>query len=54
MVTFNIAAQSSAVDASLVRHVAAPGAVDGIVPRWNRLAMGVGLAAAVLLVLGLV
>lgn len=36
-----------------VLHVSAPGAVDGVVPRRNRLAMGFGLAGAVLLVLGL-
>jgi len=36
-----------------VLHVSAPGAVDGLVPRRNRIAMGVGLGGAVLLVLTL-
>lgn len=36
-----------------VLHVSAPGAVDGIVHRKNRLAMGLGLGGAVLLILGL-
>lgn len=34
-----------------VLHVSAPGAVDGLVPRRNRLAMGLGLGGAVLIVL---
>lgn len=34
-----------------VLHVSAPGAVDGLVPRKNRLAMGLGLGGAVLIVL---
>lgn len=34
-----------------VLHVSAPGAVDGTVPRRNRIAMGIGLGGAVLLVL---
>lgn len=34
-----------------VMHVSAPGAVDGVVPRRNRLAMGVGFGAAVFLVI---
>ncbi|WP_419952369.1 hypothetical protein [Methylobacterium sp.] len=36
-----------------VLHVSAPGAVDGLVPRKNRIAMGLGLGGAVLLVLAL-
>ena len=36
-----------------VLHVSAPGAVDGLVPRRNRIAMGIGLGGAVLLVLAL-
>lgn len=36
-----------------VLHVSAPGAVDGLVPRKNRMAMGVGLGGAVLLALAL-
>lgn len=34
-----------------VLHVTAPGAVDGLVPRKNRIAMGLGLGGAVLVML---
>ncbi|WP_191970289.1 hypothetical protein, partial [Methylobacterium planeticum] len=37
-----------------VLHTATPGALDGVVPRRNRIAMGVGLGFAILSVLGLV
>lgn len=36
-----------------VLHVVAPGSVDGVVPRRNRLALGAGVGLAVLVVMAL-